>query len=151
MTLALIFAAAEATATGFDGLSLTLGGTLGVAIVGGLVNKIYTSRKHAKETRIPQPCDVHQVNDCVSVKECNRRMKSLEDRMDKMEQRFAGGFENILKKLDAMDKRSEERAIALNRRIDPMMEKLAECRGEVNMMKDTINDAWKSATVGGTK
>ena len=146
----ILIAAAEATATGFDGLSLAIGGTLGAAIVGGLV-KIYTSRKHAEETRIPQPCDVHQVNDCVTVKECNRRMKSLEDRMDKMEQRFAGGFENILKKLDAMDRRSEERAIALNRRIDPMMEKLAECRGQVEMIKDNVSDAWKSASVGGKK
>ena len=103
------------------------------------------------KAEIPQPCDVRTVNDCVSVKECNRRMKSLEERMDKMEQRFAGGFDNILKKLDAMDQRSEERAIALNRRIDPMMEKLAECRGQVDMIKEQVSDAWKSATVGGAK
>lgn len=136
--------------SGADGLSLAIGGTLGAAIVGGLV-KIYAAKKHADETKIPQPCEVHQTRDCITVQECNRRMKSLEERMDKIEERVSGGFDNILKKLDAMDKRSEERAIALNRRIDPMMEKLAECRGEVNMMKDTINDAWKSATVGGTK
>lgn len=147
--LALIFAALADT-TGTDGLSLAIGGTLGAAIVGGLV-KIYAAKKHADETKIPQPCEVHQTRDCITVQECNRRMKSLEERMDKIEERVSGGFDNILKKLDAMDKRSEERAIALNRRIDPMMEKLAECRGEVNMMKDTINDAWKSATVGGTK
>lgn len=149
MTLAMIFAAVADT-TGTDGLSLAIGGTLGAAIVGGLV-KIYTSRKHAEETKIPQPCEVHQQNDCITVQECNRRMKSLEDRMDKMELRFANGFENILKKLDAMDKRSEERAIALNRRIDPMMEKLAECRGQVDMIKEQVSDAWKSATVGGAK
>ena len=133
-----------------DGLSLTLGGSLGAAIVGALV-KIYTAKRHAEETKIPQPCDVHQVNDCVSVKECNRRMKALEERMDKMEQRFADGFDNVLKKLDAMDRRSEERAIALNRRIDPMMEKMAETAGQVNMIKEQVRDAWKAATVGGKK
>lgn len=133
-----------------DGLSLTIGGSLGAAIVGALV-KIYTAKRHAEETKIPQPCDVHQVNDCVSVKECNRRMKALEERMDKMEQRFADGFDNVLKKLDAMDRRSEERAIALNRRIDPMMEKMAETAGQVNMIKEQVRDAWKTATVGGKK
>ena len=136
--------------SGADGLSLAIGGTLGAAIVGGLV-KIYAAKKHADETKIPQPCEVHQTRDCITVQECNRRMKSLEERMDKIEERVSGGFDNILKKLDAMDKRSEERAIALNRRIDPMMEKLAECRGEVNMIKDQVSDAWKSATVGGAK
>ena len=149
MLLALIFAA-EAASNGFDGLSLTLGGTLGAAIVGGLV-KIYTSRKHAEATAIPQPCDVHQVNDCVSVKECNRRMKAIEERMDKMEQRFNTGVDNILKKLDAMDQRSEDRAIALNRRIDPMMERLAETSGQVKMMKEQIRDARAVATIGGEK
>ena len=149
MLLALIFAA-EAATNGFDGLSLTLGGTLGAAIVGGLV-KIYTSRKHAEETKIPQPCDVHQVNDCITVKECNRRMKALEERMDKIEARVSVGFDNILKKLDAMDQRSEDRAIALNRRIDPMMEKMAECRGQVDLMKEQIAVAAKIATVGGVK
>ena len=149
MLLALIFAAENAT-TGFDGLSLTLGGTLGAAIVGGLV-KIYTSRKHAEATAIPQPCDVHQVNDCVSVKECNRRMRAIEERMDKMEQRFNTGVDNILKKLDAMDQRGEDRAIALNRRIDPMMEKMAECRGQVDLMKEQITVAAKVSTVGGVK
>ena len=142
--------AAMADTAGTDGLSLAIGGTLGAAIVGGLV-KIWTSKKHAEETKIPQPCDIHQVNDCITVKECNRRMRALEDRMDKIEARVAGGFDNILKKLDAMDQRSEDRAIALNRRIDPMMEKMAECRGQVVLMKEQIHDAWQSATVGGKK
>ena len=105
----------------------------------------------ASEAEIPQPCDVHQVNDCVSVKECNRRMKAIEERMDKMEQRFNTGVDNILKKLDAMDQRSEDRAIALNRRIDPMMERLAETSGQVKMMKEQIRDARAVATIGGEK
>lgn len=133
-----------------DGMSLTIGGTLGAAIVSAIV-KIWTSNRHADKTAVPQPCEVHEQNDCITVKECNRRMKSLEERMAATDLRFASGFENILKKLDAMDRRSEERAIALNRRIDPMMEKLAECRGQVDMIKDQVIDVWKSATVGNRK
>lgn len=133
-----------------DGLSLTIGGSLGAAIVGALV-KIYTAKKHAEATAIPQPCDVHQVNDCITVKECNRRMKALEDRMDKMDQKVASGFENILKKLDAMDHRSEDRSIALNRRIDPVIESLAQTKGHVDMLTEQIRDAWRGANVGGKK
>lgn len=148
MTLAYIFAAVANSGT--DGLSLAIGGTLGAAIVGGLF-KWLGAKKIAEETKIPQPCEVHQQNDCITVKECNRRMKSLEERMDKMEQRFAGGLDNILKKLDAMDQRSEDRAIALNRRIDPMMEKLAATSGRVDTMQEQIRDAWRNSTIGGKK
>ena len=133
-----------------DGLSLTIGGSLGAAIVGAAV-KIYTSWQHAEKTAIPQPCDIHQVNDCITVKECNRRMKALEDRMDKMDERVSDGFNNVLKKLDAMDTRSEDRSIALNRRIDPMMEKLAATSSRVDMLNEQIRDAWRGATLGGKK
>lgn len=163
--LALIFAAAaetfgSASAQGIDlkgGMSLIDGSMITAiftgmaAVIGSIGTILWRNHRDKVKAEIPQPCEVHQQNDCVTVKECNRRMKSLEDRMDMMEQRFAGGFENILKKLDAMDKRSEDRAIALNRRIDPMMEKLAECRGQVDLIKDQVSDAWKSATVGGKK
>ena len=42
-----------------DGLSLTIGGGLGAAIVSAIV-KIYTARAHAAETKIPQPCLTEQ-------------------------------------------------------------------------------------------
>lgn len=134
---------------------LTSGVFLSAGAFGALcgVASAWIKAKFGQKVRaeIPQPCEVHQMNDCVSVKECNRRMRSLEERMDKMEQRFAGGFDNILRKLDAMDKRSEDRAIALNRRIDPMMERVAECRGQVELMKEQSVEAFKAATLGGSK
>ena len=37
-----------------DGLSLSIGGTLGAAIVAAIV-KIYTAKQHAAETKVPQP------------------------------------------------------------------------------------------------
>ena len=136
MLLALIFAAENAT-TGFDGLSLTLGGTLGAAIVGGLV-KIYTSRKHAEATAIPQPCKVERVNDCVSVQECNRRMRELDDRMTKLEARVAVGFDNIMRKLDAIDRRGEERSAAVFERINPIAEKVGNMQGQLEIIKTKV-------------
>ena len=158
MLLALIFAAGAATASDISltgGMSMIDGTFIkalfaGMAAVIGAIGGIFWHSRKVK-AEIPQPCDVHQVNDCVSVKECNRRMKAIEERMDKMEQRFNTGVDNILKKLDAMDQRSEDRAIALNRRIDPMMEKMAECRGQVDLMKEQITVAAKVSTVGGMK
>ena len=42
-----------------DGLSLTIGGTMGAAIVSAVV-KIWTAKQHAAETKIPQPCMTEQ-------------------------------------------------------------------------------------------
>lgn len=120
-----------------DGLSLSIGGTLGAAIVAAVV-KIYTSKAHAAATKIPQPCEVKRVTDCISVQECNRRMEELDDRVTKLEERMQTGFENVLKKLDAMDQRSEDRAIALNRRLDPALEKLASVSGQVEVIKGKV-------------
>lgn len=120
-----------------DGLSLSIGGTLGAAIVAAVV-KIYTSKAHAEATKIPQPCEVKRVTDCISVQECNRRMEELDDRVTKLEERMQTGFENVLKKLDAMDQRSEDRAIALNRRLDPALEKLASVSGQVEVIKGKV-------------
>ena len=120
-----------------DGLSLSIGGTLGAAIVAAVV-KIYTSKAHAAATKIPQPCEVKRVTDCISVQECNRRMEELDDRVTKLEERMQTGFENVLKKLDAMDQRSEDRAIALNRRLDPALEKIASVSGQVEVIKGKV-------------
>lgn len=120
-----------------DGLSLSIGGSLGAAIVAAVV-KIYTSKAHAAATKIPQPCEVKRVTDCISVQECNRRMEELDDRVTKLEERMQTGFENVLKKLDAMDQRSEDRAIALNRRLDPALEKIASVSGQVEVIKGKV-------------
>ena len=107
-----------------DGLSLTIGGTLGAAIVSAVV-KIWTAKQHAAETKIPQPCDVRTVNDCVSVKECNRRMAALDDRVTRLEQKVDNGFDKIEEKLEAMDRKSEQRSVALHSRLDKIFERMA--------------------------
>ena len=129
--LATIIAAAEA---GFDGLSLTLGGTLGAAIVGGIV-KIWTAKRHAEATKIPQPCEVHQTRDCITVQECNRRMHDFDARLCTVEQKLGSVFQSILAKLDEMDSKSEQRSIDLHRRVDGIAEKTAETAGAVELIK----------------
>ena len=120
-----------------DGLSLTIGGTLGAAIVSAIV-KIYTAKAHAAETKIPQPCEIHKQVDCVSVQECNRRMKELDDRMTKVEARVAVGFDNILRKLDAIDRRGEERSAAVFERINPIAEKVGNMQGQLEIIKTKV-------------
>ena len=120
-----------------DGLSLTIGGTLGAAIVSAVV-KIWTAKQHAAETKIPQPCGVSVINDCISVKECNRRMKDLDDRVTRLEQKFDSGFDKIMQKLSVMDSEGEQRSVALHRRLDGVVEKVAETRGEVGLIKDKM-------------
>lgn len=87
------------------------------------------------KAEIPQPCDVRKVNDCISVKECNRRMKELDDRVTRLETRLDSGFATIMDKLSAMDRESEQRAVALHRRMDAMVTTVAKVDGEVGLIK----------------
>ena len=120
-----------------DGLSLTIGGTLGAAIVSAVV-KIWTAKQHAAETKIPQPCDVHAINDCVSIKECNRRMSELDTRVTRLEQKVDKGFDAIGEKLEAMDRKSEERAIALHHKMDRIADSVASTGGKVELIESQV-------------
>ena len=87
------------------------------------------------KAEIPQPCDVRKVNDCISVKECNRRMNELDERVTRLETRLDSGFATIMDKLIAMDRESEQRAVALHRRMDAMVTTVAKVDGEVGLIK----------------
>lgn len=87
------------------------------------------------KAEIPQPCDVRKVNDCISVKECNRRMKELDERVTRLETRLDSGFATIMDKLSAMDRESEQRAVALHRRMDAMVTTVSKVDGEVGLIK----------------
>ena len=87
------------------------------------------------KAEIPQPCDVRKVNDCISVKECNRRMNELDERVTRLETRLDSGFATIMDKLSAMDLESEQRAVALHRRMDAMVTTVAKVDGEVGLIK----------------
>ena len=92
----------------------------------------------AKFMKGNEPHQIQQVNDCVSVKECNRRMKDLNDRVTRLEQKFYSSVEKIISKLDTMDREGEERSVAIHRRLDGVVEKVAETRGEVGLIKDKM-------------
>lgn len=87
----------------------------------------------------------------VTVGECNRRMCEMQGIVDNIRTEIKDGNRAILSAIAQNDDKSENRAVALNRRIDPMMEKMAECRGQVDLIKDHITSAWKSSTIGGKK
>ena len=120
-----------------DGLSLTIGGTLGAAIVSAIV-KIWTAKQHAAETKIPQPCGVNVINDCVSVKECNRRMKDLNERVTHLEQKVDNGLDKIEEKLEAMDRKSEERAVALHHKMDRIADSVSATGGKVELIERQV-------------
>ena len=115
--------------------------TTGIMISSGAVGAICTllgAWVKAKFAKNPQPFETKQVNDCVPVKECNRRMKDLDDRVTRLEQKFDSGFDKIMQKLSVMDSEGEQRSIALHRRLDGVVEKVAETRGEVGLIKDKM-------------
>ena len=115
--------------------------TTGIMISSGAVGAICTllgAWVKAKFAKNPQPFETKQVNDCVSVKECNRRMKDLDDRVTRLEQKFDSGFDKIMQKLSVMDSEGEQRSVALHRRLDGVVEKVAETRGEVGLIKDKM-------------
>ena len=60
---------------------------------------------------------------------------------------ITNSYRAVIDKLDEIDKRSEDRAIALNRRMDPLIEKVAANSEAV----DFIKKAAINATVGGKK
>lgn len=102
--------------------------TTGIMISSGAVGAICTllgAWVKAKFAKNPQPFETKQVNDCVSVKECNRRMADLDDRVTRLEQKVDSGFEKIIDKLSALDNRSEDRANALYRRLDAVIDNRA--------------------------
>ena len=123
-----------------DGLSLTIGGAA-LTTIGGIIGSIlraWSTKRHAEATAVPQPCKVERVNDCVSVQECNRRMKELDERMTKVEARVAVGFDNVMRKLDAIDRRGEERSAAVFERINPIAEKVGNMQGQLEIIKTKV-------------
>lgn len=155
MTLAIILAAAATVTPGVADSGWISGNTLTTilsilcgagGIVGGKMWGDRSAKKHEDEIRaqianelrakiVNDPLHVSKVQNCVSIGECNRRMKDLDERVTRLEGKFDSGIGKIMDKLSAMDRESEERAVALHRRLDPMAEKLAKTSGEVELIK----------------
>ena len=119
----------------------TTGIVIGSTAFGSLCTlaSIWIKAKFARRARIePDPLNVRRVADCVSVKECNRRMGELEARLCRVESRVADGFECIIGKLDSLDDKSEKRSCDLHARVDLISERTASLMGEVGMIKNMV-------------
>ena len=101
--------------------------TTGIMISSGAVGAICTllgAWVKAKFSKNPQPFETHRVNDCISVQECNRKMQAIDDRVTRLEERVNSGFDKISEQLSAMDDKSEQRSVALHRRLDNIVERI---------------------------
>ena len=105
-------------------------------VVSGKMWGDHSAKKHEDEIRAKianelrakitnDPLHVQQINDCVSVKECNRKMDALSNRVTELEKKVDSKFDKILDTLSAMDDKSEARSVALHRRMDAFVERSA--------------------------
>jgi len=83
----------------------------------------------------------------VTCAQCAEHRTAITKRIDEL----GPALNRIFQKLDTNDKRSEERAQQMHKRVDPLIEKLAETKGRVDAFEETIKDAWRASTVGGQK
>lgn len=128
--------------------------TTGILISSGAVGALcgvastWIKAKFGQKTTVENdPLNVKKLPGYVTIGECNRRMCEQGDELRRLRDEVTGGQKEILSKLDELDQRSENRAIASNQRIDKVMERSAEMRGQVEATKDLF----KSAFIGGKK
>lgn len=112
-------------------------------------------RLRGRKTTIDNdPINVNKLDKYVSRGEFNQRMErvdrdvaGLRNDVSMLRSDITNSNRAVIDKLDEIDKRSEDRAIALNRRIDPIIEKVAANSEAV----DFIKKAAINSTVGGKK
>lgn len=112
-------------------------------------------RLRGRKTTIDNdPINVNKLDKYVSRGEFNQRMEKVDgdiagvrSEVSALRSDITNSNRAVIDKLDELDKRSEDRAIALNRRIDPIIEKVAANSEAV----DFIKKAAINATVGGKK
>lgn len=105
----------------------------GLVLSGGVLMKLldwargaWTARNQRTEIT-PDPLNVHTEKKpaYVPVAECNRRMCEHAERMTRLEGEVKESNAAVIKKLDEIDSRAEERAQATHRRLDPMIGQVA--------------------------
>ena len=112
-------------------------------------------RLRGRKTTIDNdPINVNKLDKYVSRGEFNQRMErvdrdvaGLRNDVSMLRSDITNSNRAVIDKLDEIDKRSEDRAIALNRRMDPIIEKVAANSEAV----DFIKKAAINSTVGGKK
>lgn len=120
-------------------------GSLG-AILSFLGNLVPAWLKQ-KRTIEPQPLAVDKQRTYITTSECNRRMCEVQSQIETIRNETHSSTVSLLSKLDELDQRAEARAIDLNRRVDPLIAKVAATDATLDMLKT----AARNATIGGKK
>ena len=130
-----------------DGVSLTMGGAA-VSAIAGVVGA-WIKAKYGKPVvpPVPQPLETERVGPYVTCGECKQHRAAIGKRIDGVETTSHA----ILRKLDEIDTRAETRSENLHRRLDPIIEKVADNSARVDMLDARIRDAANAATIGGKK
>lgn len=125
----------------------------GLVIGGGLLVKLLDWAKTAWAARnqrteiAPTPLPVEETDKFITRGECKRLMCAHDTQLSEIRNDIKTGNVNILHKLEAMDRKSEERAIAAHSRIEPLVREISKNIGQVEMMKE----AFLKSVVGGKK
>ena len=128
-----------------DGVSLTMGGAA-VSAIAGVVGA-WVRARYGKTEVTPTPLPVDEQDKFITRGECKRLMCAHDTQIAELRSDVKTGNINILHKLEAMDRKSEERAIAAHNRIEPLVQKLAKNIGQVELMKE----AFIKSAIGGNK
>ena len=127
---------------------------VGVAVSSGAVGSIVTALVAWWRTRTtqprkiePSPLPVKEEDKFITRGECKRLMCVHDAALSELRSDVKTGNVNILHKLEAMDRKSEERAIAAHNRIEPLVKEIAKNIGQVELMKE----GFLRAAMGGKK
>ncbi len=128
-----------------DGVNLVIGGGAVGAICG--VVGAWIKARYGRTEITPNPLPVDEQDKFITRGECKRLMCAHDAQLSEIRNDIKTGNVNILHKLEAMDKKSEERAIDAHRRIEPLVHEIAKNIGQVDMIKE----AFLKSLVGGKK
>ena len=123
-----------------DGINLVVGGGA-VSAVAGVVGA-WIKARYGK-TEVPQPLETERVGPYVTCGECKQHRAAIGKRIDGIEATSGA----ILRKLDEIDTRAEERAQQTHRRLDPFIEKVAANSEAIENIKRLAFNS----TIGGKK
>lgn len=89
------------------------------------------------------PLNVDTADKFVTRGECKRLMCAHDAQLTELRSDIKNGIINVLHKLEAMDRKSEERAIAAHNRIEPLVKEISKNIGQVELMKEGFLKAAK--------
>ena len=121
---------------GTDGITIALGATTTGFLVRELLGWL-RSRNQCTEIK-PQPIKTEEADKFVTVGECKRLMCAHDSQLSEIRADIKTGNINILHKLEAMDQKSEKRAIDAHSRIEPLVREISKNIGQVELMKEAF-------------